>query len=80
MKELVSDNDRSVLGIEDWNKVTGVKGVYGKDKQPYKIKFYNKEANFGNRSRTYTPRDSGKAFEVAKEILKKVETDIDYSN
>jgi hypothetical protein len=80
MKELVTDNDRSVLGIEDWNKVTGVKGVYGKDKQPYKIKFYNKEANFGNRSRTYTPRDSGKAFEVAKEILKKVETDIDYSN
>jgi hypothetical protein len=80
MKEFVDDEDKSILGIDDWKKITGVKGVYGRDKQPYKIKFYNKESNFGDRSRTYTPKDSGKAFRIAKEILQKVENDIDYSS
>jgi len=78
MELFVSNQDKTTLGISDWEKVTMIKGVKNDSGDIVKVVMRNKDASFGDRSRDYKPED-GRSFEVAKRILKDAETKIDYN-
>lgn len=78
MDLFVSDTDKVTLGIPGWEKITMVKGVKNDAGDIVKVVIRNKDASFGDRSRDYNQED-GKAFDVAKRVLRDAETKIEYN-
>jgi hypothetical protein len=62
----INTEDKSKLGIEDWEDITNVKVIRDKNGNPETIKFKNSKADFGDKSRRIDKEDSN--FEVALNV------------
>jgi hypothetical protein len=62
----INTEDKSKLGIEDWEDITNVKVIRDKNGNPETIKFKNSKADFGDKSRRIDKEDSN--FEAALNV------------
>jgi len=78
MDEFVSDDDKEILGINNWDSITMVKVKYDKNNPdlPIKIILRNKNADFMDRSREYTKED-GESFDVAKKLVGSAQSNLE---
>jgi len=73
MDEFLTTEDKSILGISDWDKVTMVKARYDDNGEISKIIVRNKDAEFMKKSKEYVPSD-GESFEIAKKLLQSAQS------
>ena len=73
MDEFLTTEDKDVLGISDWDKVTMVKARYDDNGEISKIIVRNKDAEFMKKSKEYIPSD-GESFEIAKKLLQSAQS------
>ena len=73
MDEFLTTEDKGILGISDWDKVTMVKARYDDNGEISKIIIRNKDAEFMKKSKEYIPSD-GESFEIAKKLLQSAQS------
>jgi hypothetical protein len=73
MDEFLTTEDKEILGISDWDKVTMVKARYDDNGEISKIIVRNKDAEFMKKSKEYVPSD-GESFEIAKKLLQSAQS------
>jgi hypothetical protein len=73
MDEFLTTEDKGILGISDWDKVTMVKARYDNNGEISKIIVRNKDAEFMKKSKEYVPSD-GESFEIAKKLLQSAQS------
>jgi hypothetical protein len=73
MDEFLTTEDKSTLGISDWDKITMVKARYDNNGEISKIIIRNKDAQFMKKSKEYTP-DEIESFEIAKKLLQSAQS------
>jgi len=73
MDEFLTTEDKGILGISDWDKVTMVKARYDDNGEISKIIVRNKDAEFMKKSKEYVPSD-GESFEIAKKLLQSAQS------
>lgn len=73
MDEFLTTEDKDILGISDWDKVTMVKARYDNNGEISKIIVRNKDAEFMKKSKEYIPSD-GESFEIAKKLLQSAQS------
>lgn len=73
MDEFLTTEDKEILGISDWDKVTMVKARYDNNEDISKIIVRNKDAEFMKKSKEYVPFD-GESFEIAKKLLQSAQS------
>jgi len=73
LDEFLTSEDKSILGISDWDKVTMVKARYDNNGEISKIIIRNKDAQFMKKSKDYVPSD-GESFEIAKKLLQSAQS------
>lgn len=78
MDEFVDEEDKKILGIEDWNKITLVKAIYNDAGDITEVRLRNSDAKLGNRGRNYKISD-GDSFEIAKKLSQTINSSIDFS-
>lgn len=77
MDEFLTDRQKEILGIEDWNAVTFAKARMDRKGDVIEIKLRNKYAPMGRRTMKYSVSD-GEPFEIAKKFASDVEDRIKY--
>ena len=73
LDEFLTPEDKEILGISDWDKVTMVKARYDNNGEISKIIIRNKDADFMKKSKDYSPSD-GESFEIAKKLLQSAQS------
>jgi hypothetical protein len=73
MDEFLTTEDKGILGISDWDKVTMVKARYDDNGEISKIIIRNKDAEFMKKSKEYTPEEI-ESFEIAKKLLQSAQS------
>ena len=73
MDEFLTTEDKGILGISDWDKITMVKARYDNSGEISKIIIRNKDAEFMKKSKEYIPSD-GESFEIAKKLLQSAQS------
>jgi len=73
MDEFLTTEDKGILGISDWDKITMVKARYDNNGEISKIIIRNKDAQFMKKSKEYTP-DEIESFEIAKKLLQSAQS------
>lgn len=73
MDEFLTTEDKEILGISDWDKVTMVKARYDNNGEISKIIIRNKDAQFMKKSKGYSPSD-GESFKIAKKLLQSAQS------
>ena len=75
--EFLTDRQKEILGIEDWNAITFAKAKMDRRGDVIEIKIRNKYAPFGRRTMKYVVSD-GEQFEIAKKFASDIEDRIKY--
>jgi hypothetical protein len=75
--EFLTDRQKEILGIEDWNAITFAKAKMDRRGDVIEIKLRNKYAPMGRRTMKYSSSD-GESFEIAKKFASDVEDRIKY--
>ena len=73
MDEFLTTEDKGILGISDWDKITMVKARYDDNGEISKIIVRNKDAEFMKKSKEYIPSDV-ESFEIAKKLLQSAQS------
>ena len=73
MDEFLTTEDKGILGISDWDKITMVKARYDNSGEISKIIIRNKDAEFMKKSKEYTPEEI-ESFEIAKKLLQSAQS------
>lgn len=73
MDEFLTTEDKGILGISDWDKITMVKARYDNSGEISKIIIRNKDAEFTKKSKEYTPEEI-ESFEIAKKLLQSAQS------
>ena len=83
MKEILTDSERELLGIESWNQISSARAVYERPRDEeskiVKVVFRNKDARMGDTRRVYTPND-GEAFDLAVKFVEDARSKIKYKS
>ena len=74
---ILTAKDKEVLKIENWKTVTFAKEIFDRRGDGIEVKFKNKYAPFGDKSRRYRSTD-GEAFELAKRFVEQTKDRIKY--
>jgi len=75
-EEFLTPEDKKTLGIPNWDKITMIKARYDDNDEISKIILRNKDAQFMDKSRDYSPGD-GDSFEIAKKLLKSAQSQLE---
>ena len=75
--KILTDKDKEVLKIENWKTVTFAKEILDNKGDVVEVKFRNRYAPFGDKSRKYRVTD-GEAFELAKKFVDETKDRIKY--
>jgi len=75
-EEFLTPEDKNTLGIPNWDKITMIKARYDDNDEISKIILRNKDAQFMDKSRDYSPGD-GDSFEIAKKLLKSAQSQLE---
>ncbi len=75
-EEFLTSEDKNTLGIPNWDKITMIKARYDDNDEISKIILRNKDAQFMDKSRDYSPGD-GDSFEIAKKLLKSAQSQLE---
>ena len=73
MDEFLTTEDKGILGISDWDKITMVKARYDNSGEISKIIIRNKDAEFMKKSKEYSPEEI-ESFEIAKKLLQSAQS------
>jgi len=73
MDEFLTTEDKGILGISDWDKITMVKARYDNNGEISKIIIRNKDAQFMKKSKEYSPEEI-ESFEIAKKLLQSAQS------
>jgi hypothetical protein len=79
MKEFLSDNEKEALKIQNWNMITFAKELRDNSGKVIEVKFRNKYAPFGQKSRRYRAIDD-EPFVIAKKFIADVRRRIQYTD
>ena len=74
---ILTPRDKETLKIENWKTITFAKEVFDNRGDATAVKFRNKYAPFGDKSRKYSATD-GEAFELAKRFVEQTKDRIKY--
>ena len=74
---LLTSQEKEALKIENWKTVTFAKELRDNKGDIIEVKFKNKYAPFGDKSRKYRATD-GEAFEIAKRFVEQTKDRIKY--
>ena len=74
---LLTPQEKEALKIENWKTVTFAKELRDNKGDIIEVKFKNKYAPFGDKSRKYKATD-GEAFEIAKRFVEQTKDRIKY--
>jgi len=74
---ILTPRDKEALKIENWKTITFAKEVFDSRGDATQVKFKNKYAPFGDKSRKYSATD-GEAFELAKRFVEQTKDRIKY--
>ena len=74
---ILTPRDKEALKIENWTTITFAKEVFDSRGDATQVKFKNKYAPFGDKSRKYSATD-GEAFELAKRFVEQTKDRIKY--
>lgn len=74
---LLTDRQKEILGIDLWKTITFAKEFYDKRGDVIEVKFKNRYAPFGDRTKKYRVTD-GESFEIAKKFVEDTKERIKY--
>lgn len=74
---ILTPRDKEALKIENWKTITFAKEIFDGRGDAIEVKFKNKYAPFGDKSRKYRATD-GEAFELAKRFVEQTKDRIKY--
>jgi hypothetical protein len=74
---ILTPRDKEALKIENWKTITFAKEIFDNRGDATEVRFKNKYAPFGDKSRKYSATD-GEAFELAKRFVEQTKDRIKY--